>query len=159
MSALDSLLVWRCESTAMSRDISLRSVKRKAFRVSRFRVQLLAFGWKLVAASWQLGVLSKFYGQATKGAWWMPWQKKAMKDVASCDKPRGAANRHYIRGFPNGETHWGKTSVRPAEYIGRCEQTQGSEPSQYLEEKKAIAIPKVVASEIGNSPNPFYLRV
>ena len=39
------------------------------------------------------GVLSKFYGQATKGAWWMPWQKTAMKDVVSCDKPRGAANR------------------------------------------------------------------
>jgi hypothetical protein len=39
-------------------------------------------------------VLSKFCGQATKGAWWMPWQKQAMKDVASCDKPRGAASRH-----------------------------------------------------------------
>ena len=39
-------------------------------------------------------VSSKFYGQATKGAWWMPWQKQAMKDVASCDKPRGAASRH-----------------------------------------------------------------
>ena len=38
--------------------------------------------------------LSKFCGQATKGAWWMPWQKQAMKDVASCDKPRGAASRH-----------------------------------------------------------------
>src|SRR5438270_7808760 len=112
---------------------------------------------KLIARS--SSATSKFYGQATKGAWWMPWQKKAMKDVASCDKPRGAANRHYIRGFPNGETRWGKTSVRPAEYIGRHEQTQGSEPSQYLEEKKATAIPKVVASEIGNSPNPFYLRV
>ncbi len=37
--------------------------------------------------------LRKFYGQATKGAWWMPWQKMAMKDVASCDKPRGAASR------------------------------------------------------------------
>ena len=36
----------------------------------------------------------KFYGQATKGAWWMPWQKQAKKDVASCDKPRGAASRH-----------------------------------------------------------------
>jgi len=33
-------------------------------------------------------VLRKFCGQATKGAWWMPWQKQAMKDVASCDKPR-----------------------------------------------------------------------
>jgi len=38
-------------------------------------------------------VLSKFCGQATKGAWWMPWQKQARKDVASCDKPRGAASR------------------------------------------------------------------
>ena len=131
--------------------------KRFGFPDSSLRFPV--FSWKLVAGSWQPGVLSKFYGQATKGAWWMPWQKKAMKDVASCDKPRRAANRHYIRGFPNGETHWGKTSVQPAEYIGRYEQTQGSEPSQYLEEKKAIAIPKVVASEIGHSPNPFYLRV
>ena len=40
-----------------------------------------------------VSVLSKFCGQATKGAWWMPWQKQAMKDVASCDKPRGAASR------------------------------------------------------------------
>ena len=39
------------------------------------------------------GVSGKFYGQATKGAWWMPWQKQAMKDVASCDKPRRAASR------------------------------------------------------------------
>ena len=29
-----------------------------------------------------------FSGQATKGAWWMPWHEKAMKDVVSCDKPR-----------------------------------------------------------------------
>ena len=29
-----------------------------------------------------------FSGQATKGAWWMPWHEKAMKDAISCDKPR-----------------------------------------------------------------------
>ena len=34
----------------------------------------------------------------------MPWHQEPMKDVTSCDKPRGAANKHYIRGFPNGET-------------------------------------------------------
>ena len=56
-----------------------------------------------------------------------------------------------IRGFPNGETHAGKTGVPFTEYIGEAEQTQGSEPSQYLEEKKANAIPKVVASEIGTA--------
>jgi hypothetical protein len=47
-----------------------------------------------IAARVSRRVSSKFYGQATKGAWWMPWQKQAMKDVASCDKPRGAASRH-----------------------------------------------------------------
>ena len=33
------------------------------------------------------------FGQVTKGARWMPWRREAMKDVASCDKPRGAANK------------------------------------------------------------------
>jgi hypothetical protein len=31
------------------------------------------------------------------------------------------------------------------------EQTQGSEPSQYLKEEKTTVIPKVVASEIGKA--------
>ena len=39
------------------------------------------------------GVRPDFSGQATKGAWGMPWRQKAMKDVVSCDKPRGAANK------------------------------------------------------------------
>jgi hypothetical protein len=38
-------------------------------------------------------VMSKFYGQATKGTRWMPRRVKAMKDVVSCDKlGRGANN-------------------------------------------------------------------
>ena len=61
------------------------------------------------------------------------------------------------RGFPNGETHGGKTAVRSAESIGGHERTQGSEPSQYLEEKKATAIPKVVASEIGTAQTWYTL--
>ena len=47
-----------------------------------------------------------------------------------------------IRGCPNGETHYGKTVVRPDESIVGHEQTQGSEPSQYLEEKKEIRFRK-----------------
>jgi hypothetical protein len=35
----------------------------------------------------------------------MPWRRKAMKDVDSCDKPRGAAKQALIRGFLNGGTH------------------------------------------------------
>ena len=81
----------------------------------------------------------------------MPWQKKAMKDVASCEKPREAASRRYIRGCPNGETQYGQTILRPNEYIVGYEQTQGSEPSQYLKEKKETSIAKVVASEIATA--------
>ncbi len=38
------------------------------------------------------GKILKF-GQVTKGVRWMPWRREAMKDVVSCDKLRGAANR------------------------------------------------------------------
>ena len=27
-----------------------------------------------------------------KGAWWMPWHAKPMKDVEGCVKPRGVVN-------------------------------------------------------------------
>jgi len=30
--------------------------------------------------------------RATHGMGWMPWHRQAMKGVASCDKPRGAAS-------------------------------------------------------------------
>jgi hypothetical protein len=41
-----------------------------------------------------------------------------MKDVASCDKPRGVAQQTLIRGFPNGETHLVEDGVSSSEYIG-----------------------------------------
>ena len=28
-----------------------------------------------------------------KGMWWMPWYREAMKDVARCEKPWGAASK------------------------------------------------------------------
>ena len=37
-------------------------------------------------------LVSKFYGQATKGTRWMPWHFEAMKDVASCEKLRLGAS-------------------------------------------------------------------
>jgi hypothetical protein len=33
------------------------------------------------------------YGQANKRIRWMPWQSEAMKDVAACEKCRGAGNK------------------------------------------------------------------
>ena len=66
-------------------------------------------------------------------------------------KASGRGKHPLIRGCPNGETLPGKTRKRPAEYIGGCEPTQGSEPSQYLEEEKTIVIPLVAASERGRA--------
>ena len=43
----------------------------------------------------------------------------------------------------------GNAAVPCTEFIGAAERTEGSETSQYLEEKKAKAIPRVVASESG----------
>ena len=48
-----------------------------------------------------------------------------------------------------GEPTRGNARVSAAEYIGSEKPTQGSETSQYLQEKKATAIPPVVASEKG----------
>jgi hypothetical protein len=70
-----------------------------------------------------------------------------MKDVVSCDKLRGAAHKHNIRRFPNGTTQHTE-GVLSAE---RRKSTQGTETSKYLEEKKIIMIPRVVASEKGTA--------
>jgi hypothetical protein len=66
-------------------------------------------------------------------------------------KAPGSRKQALIRGYPNGETPPSEPRRRPAEYIGRYEPTQGSEPSQYLEENKSTEIPKVAASEIGTA--------
>ena len=70
-----------------------------------------------------------------------------MKDVVSCDKPRRAANEHYIRGFPNGTT-WYCEAIS-SRLVGKP--TRGTETSKYPEEKKTIVIPQVVASEQGTA--------
>ena len=38
-----------------------------------------------------------------KSARWMPWHQEPMKDVASCDKPWGAASRHRTMDFRMGQ--------------------------------------------------------
>ena len=52
--------------------------------------------------------------QVLKSKRWMPWQLEPKKDVAICDKPRGADKRALIRGCPNGETPGGVV-IRPAD--------------------------------------------
>src|SRR5947207_2655357 len=80
-------------------------------------------------------------GQATKGVWWMSWHREATKDVVACDMLREAGKQASIRRFLNAETQLSNPQLLPAECIGRVEQTQGTETSKYLEEKKKTLIP------------------
>ncbi len=54
-----------------------------------------------------------------------------------------------------GEPSRGHALLSWSERIAPVKPTRGSEPSQYPEEEKAIAIPLVAASESGCSPNPI----
>ena len=72
-----------------------------------------------------------------------------MKDAVSCEKPRGAANKHRSVGIRMGEPGWGNAQSPMNESIVHEEGTRGSETSKYPEEKKENSIPLVVASEEG----------
>ena len=48
-----------------------------------------------------------------------------------------------------GKPTWSNVHVTVTESIGNSGDTQGSETSQYLKEKKSTEIPQVVASERG----------
>ena len=50
-----------------------------------------------------------------------------------------------------GKPGWGHAQSSQAEHIGLRKGTGGTETSQYLEEKKAIATPGVAASETGSA--------
>ena len=47
------------------------------------------------------------------------------------------------------QSDWINTQSSMTEYIGYGSETQGSETSQYLKEKKSNEIPQVVANERG----------
>ena len=83
----------------------------------------------------------------------MSWHREATKDVVACDMPREAGKRALIRGFLNEETQPRNPRLLLPECIGQVERTQGTETSQYLQEKKETSIPSVAASESGTSPN------
>jgi hypothetical protein len=42
--------------------------------------------------------------QITKGVWWMPWHREAMKDAVACEKLRGSGKQESIRRYLNEET-------------------------------------------------------
>ena len=73
--------------------------------------------------------------------WWMPRHESAMKDVASCDKPRGAASEHRSGDFRMGKPIQGHAWISPAEYIGGGRRTRGTDTSKYPKEEKSTRFP------------------
>ena len=55
----------------------------------------------------------------------MPWRKQAMKDVVSCDKPRGDANSHRSGDFRMGKPKSCEHDLSCRKYIAA-----GSEPRE-----------------------------
>ena len=72
----------------------------------------------------------------------MPRVWEAKKDVPSCEKLRGSAEKTWSVNVRMGQPTNLKDSYRK-------EQTRGTETSKYPEEEKTIVIPQVVASERG----------
>ena len=63
-------------------------------------------------------------GQANKSTRGMPWHQESMKDVISCDKPRGAANRRLAVDFRMGEPGIVNPISLCTEYIGTWRDTR-----------------------------------
>jgi hypothetical protein len=84
---------------------------------------------------------SIFFAKLLRAIRWMPWRREAMKDVAGCDKPRGAASKPRSADFRMGKPGARNGASPTPEYIGREGLTGGSETSHYPEERKANATP------------------
>ena len=92
----------------------------------------------------------QIFDQATKGVRRMPRHREAMKDVATCDKPRFAGSK-LTRGFPNGETRPGKPRSSRTEYIGAGRQPGELKHLSIRRKRKQFATPSVAASERGRA--------
>ena len=90
-------------------------------------------------------------GQARKGTRWMPRHQEAMKDAATCEKPRGAGSKRRSVGIRMGKPGRRHGLSAHAEYIGVLRRTRGTETSKYPLERKSTETPLVVASECGRA--------
>ena len=84
-------------SFTVQASICLRRTSAFEIQINDFDVVIKLFhnheiGNRQSAIANVLLLVSKFYGQATKGTRWMPWHFEAMKDVASCEKLRLGAS-------------------------------------------------------------------
>ena len=69
--------------------------RNKGCRGGRSALHACAWFEGLKKSNRQTDLISVHGGnlKQVKSIWWMPWRREAMKDVARCDKPRGAVSR------------------------------------------------------------------
>ena len=94
---------------------------------------------------------SKRVDQDRKGIRWMPRHRRAKKDVASCEKPRGGASNLRSVDIRMGQPDPGHAGL--SRLSGR--RTRGSETSKYLEEEKEEFDFLSSGERKGNSLNLF----
>ena len=70
----------------------------------------------------------------------MPWRLKPTKDVTSCEKLRGAANKHRAADIRMGKPGGSNVPSPMSESIAHEEGTRGTETSKYPQEKKETSI-------------------
>src|SRR5919202_3928205 len=83
----------------------------------------------------------------------MPWHRKPMKDVASGDKPCGAASGLRSTDLRMGKPGRGHAVSPLPEHIGQEEGTRGNNTSEYPEEKKESLDSLSSGERKGSSPN------
>ena len=81
------------------------------------------------------------YSEANKSGWRMPRLLEARKDVESCEKPRGTANR-----YRSGDVRMGEPSNLKSCYLYRSQRRELKHLSTCRKRKKR-SISRVVASE------------
>ena len=86
--------------------------------ISKGRVTIIFVG-KRESRGYQMFLKERLKGQANKGAGRMPWHWEPMKDVISCDKLRGAANKHWSGDLWMRKLTWVHTQVRYTELQNR----------------------------------------
>ena len=77
---------------------------RKKYRLIKKKTEYVAPKRKL----WR-------HDQARKGARWMPWHRKAKKDVVSCEKLGGVANTHRSQDVRMEQSVGGNAPTLPVE--------------------------------------------
>ena len=87
----------------------------------------------------------------------MPWHQKATKGVASCDS-LGEPQAGRDPRIPEWGNLGDECRLSAAESIGSAKPTQGSETSQYLQEKKATCDSPSSGERKGKSPNPISVK-